>query len=168
MKTTFPLIFIALLFLCGLSQAAWSIPDPNNPSKPASGAYLDSILSQGYWQFEYDPTNPVSAAMYCCWWEMIYGNQKKYYDALSGYSSDSSSSGSSSSIETKSYCPACHFDDEFATLEVEPELKELSDELMETKPWLKEGKNNIKTESTTANNTTPASVMTFSEPVKIE
>lgn len=71
---------------------------------------------------------------------MVYGNQKKYFDAMNGVTSTESDSSSDSSIETKSYCPACHIDDSFATLEVEPELQSLSDELMQTKPWLKEGK----------------------------
>lgn len=157
-------ILIILFFFSGFAAADWSIPDPNDKSKPATGEYLKSIESQGYWQFEYDPTNPISAAMYCCWWEMVYGNQKKYFDALSGETTDDTSSSSDSSIETKSYCPACHIDDSFATLEVDPELQSLSDELMQTKPWLKEGKD--KNPVPKVNNTTTA-VLSFSEPVKI-
>ncbi|QXO94796.1 hypothetical protein KSK55_16060 [Methanospirillum purgamenti] len=157
-------ILITLFFFSGFATADWSIPDPNDKSKPATGEYLKSIESQGYWQFEYDPTNPISAAMYCCWWEMVYGNQKKYFDAMNGVTSTESDSSSDSSIETKSYCPACHIDDSFATLEVEPELQSLSDELMQTKPWLKEGKD--KNPVRKVNNTTTA-VLSFSEPVKI-
>lgn len=157
-------ILIILFFFSGFAAADWSIPDPNDKSKPATGEYLKSIESQGYWQFEYDPTNPISAAMYCCWWEMVYGNQKKYFDAMNGVTSTESDSSSDSSIETKSYCPACHIDDSFATLEVEPELQSLSDELMQTKPWLKEGKD--KKSVPKVNNTTTA-VLSFSEPVKI-
>jgi len=154
-------ILITLFFFSGFATADWSIADP---SDSGNAAYIKSIESQGYWNFEYDPTNPISAAMYCCWWEMVYGNQKKYFDAMNGVTSTESDSSSDSSIETKSYCPACHIDDSFATLEVEPELQSLSDELMQTKPWLKEGKD--KKPVPKVNNTTTA-VLSFSEPVKI-
>lgn len=56
-------ILITLFFFSGFATADWSIPDPNDKSKPATGEYLKSIESQGYWQFEYDPTNPISAAI---------------------------------------------------------------------------------------------------------
>jgi hypothetical protein len=136
-------------------HAAWSIPDVS-----------PSVQNwNGYWQFEYDPNNPISAAMYCCWWEMVHGHLSKYSDALSGNSTGESTS-SGTSVETKSYCPACHVDDTFATLEVDPELEALHNELMQTKPWLKEGKNK-NTFSESPSNNTSTKVMFFSEPTKI-
>lgn len=163
MKVRYALLFISLLFISGFSVADWSIAEPTD----ANAEYIKSIEKLGYWNFEWDPTNPISAAMPCCWWEMVYGNQKKYFDAITGETSDSSTSGSSSSIETKSYCPACGVDDDFATLESEPELMDLSEEMMETKPWLKEGKTSTDDNIQEINNTTKASIMTFSDPVKI-
>lgn len=166
MKKQIILLFITFICLCGYAEAAWSIPDPSDSSgeTPATGAYLDSVLQQGYWQFEYDKNDPSSAAMPCCWWEMVYGNLHKYYAAAENASSDSSSS--SSSVETKSYCPACHVDDEYATLEAEPDLQDLKKELMETKPWLNEEKTTNKTKNTSTYQKTSTSVMSFSEPVK--
>lgn len=163
MNLRLPLIIILLFLFTGLVSADWSIADP---SVPGNAAYIKSIEGQGYWNFEWDPTNPISAAMYCCWWEMVYGNQKKYFDAINGETSDGSNTPSGTSIETKSYCPVCHVDDSFATLEVEPDLQVLSDELMETKPWLKEGKK-ANTELTVNNTTTNKVIMSFSDPVKI-
>ena len=148
------ILMVTAFFICTPVSAAWSIPhvSPDTPNW------------NGYWQFEYDPNNPISAAMYCCWWEMVHGHLSKYSDALSGNGTTGSTSSSGSSVETKSYCPACHVDDSFATLEVDPELQALHDEFMQTKPWLKEGKKN--TDTIESNNSSGA-VMFFSEPTKI-
>ena len=107
---------LCALLVCALpASAAWSIPFMD----PSTENY------NGYWQFEYDPNNMFTAAMYCCQWEMVHGHLSKY--SLDNESSSTSSGSSSSSVETKSYCPACHVDDEYAPLEVDPELEELSD-----------------------------------------
>ena len=151
----FSILIVTAVCLVSPVSAAWSVT-----SDPSVKNY------NGYWNFEWDPDNPISAAMYCCWWEMVHGHLSKYSDAIYGNSTDSSSSSSGSSVETKSYCPACHVDDSFATLEVEPELQALHDELMETKPWLKEGENKNSGSESSSNNTT-AAVMFFSEPTKI-
>ncbi len=152
----FSILIVTAVCLVSPVSAAWSIPhvSPDTPNW------------NGYWQFEYDPNDPISAAMYCCWWEMVHGHLSKYSDAMNEETTDGTSSSSGSSVETKSYCPACHIDDSFATLEVEPELQALHDELMETKPWLKEGKNKNSGSDSSSNNTTSA-VMFFSEPTKI-
>lgn len=160
MKISAVISFIILLAFTGITVADWSIAEPTE----GNAAYIKSIEAQGYWNFEWDPTNPISAAMYCCQWEMVHGANMKYWNALSNSSSSSSSSsGSSSSVETESYCPACAIDEDFAELEEYPSAQSLSDELMDTKPWLKETKNS----NTGSKNETNTSIMSFSDPVKI-
>ena len=154
-------IILSIIFAMVLCMCAPASADLSIPHMPASTQNWN-----GYWQFEWDPNNPISAAMYCCWWEMVHGHLSKYSDALNGETSDGSSTPSGTPIETKSYCPACHVDDSFAKLEVDPDLQHLSDELMQTKPWLKEGKKtNAKLSAN--NTTTNKATMSFSDPVKI-
>ena len=163
MKIWLCLALVLSLTMVGNVMAAWSIADP---SVPGNRAYIDSIEKQGYWNFPYDPKNPISAAMYCCWWELIYGYNKKYFDALNGASSDTTGAASGSSVETQSYCPSCGIDD-IRGFSVDPELQALSDELMLTKPWLREGKSKESTEENPADNSSKASIFSFGDPVKV-
>ncbi|OQB37841.1 MAG: hypothetical protein BWY05_00650 [Euryarchaeota archaeon ADurb.Bin165] len=152
----FSVLIVMSICIIMPASAAWSIPHMPPSTKNWNG----------YWQFEYDPENPVSAAMYCCWWEMVHGHLSKYSDALSGKDIELTGSPAWESASTKSYCPACYVDDSFATLEVDPELMAIHDELMQTKPWLKEGKEK-KSDSQTQSGNSSAGVMFFSEPKKI-
>ena len=152
----FSILIVVAVCIITPVNAAWSIPHMSPDTKNWNG----------YWQFEYDPNNPVSAAMYCCWWELVHGHLSKYSDALSGESYELTGSSGGEYAEAKSYCPACYIDDSFATLEVEPELQAIHDELILTKPWLKEGKDDESETDSESGNSSPA-VMFFSEPKKI-
>jgi hypothetical protein len=167
MNFLLPVFLISCLLISGFATADWSIADP---SDSGNTAYIEEVEEQGYWNFEWDPTNPISAAMYCCWWEMVHGTAtKKYSDALNSASSgDSSSSDStSSSVETKSYCPACDIDESFDSFSADPEVQELSDQLMATKPWLKEGKTGITSQNNIKTNNSSTKIFSFSKPVKV-
>jgi len=166
MKYVLSAIMVIILLLSGFASADWSIADP---SIPGNAAYIEEVEKEGYWNFEWDPTNPISAAMYCCWWEMVHGKAtKKYYDAIYGASSenDVTSDTSSSSVETKSYCPACDIDESFDSFSTDQELQALSDELMATKPWLKEGKKGTLSEDLIQRNNSTKEIFSFTSPVK--
>lgn len=166
MKYLFLSILVVVLLLSGYVSADWSIADP---SIPGNQAYIKSVEEQGYWNFEWDPTNPISAAIYCCQWEMVHGANMKYWNALNSASSSNSSSSSSgsSSVETKSYCPACGGDDDFKNALTDSELQALSDEMMAKKPWLKEGKPKGSSVNSNIKNNTSSAIFSFTEPVKV-
>lgn len=175
---------LVILLLGGLifiqpAMAGWSVADPNDP---ANKELIDRTAAQGYWNFPYDPAHPMTAAMYCCWWEQWYHVSKPYYDAVKANNASGSSivtnsypsqkisntTGTDNSsipkVVPKAYCP-CLADDAAPN----PDFDAKSAVLLATKPWLKEGKTSSTTSTSTTSQTKQDSsgqttVMKFSDP----